>query len=219
MTVALALVGASLGAIAVTKGVPLWLVTLMSAVVFAGGSEFMAVGLTAAGAPPLTVLLGGLLLNARHLPFGLAIGGLLGSGGLRRALGSHFMVDESVAFALTEPTPERARRAYWIAGVALYLVWAPSVFLGGLLGTRIGDPAAFGLDAALPAALFALITPSLGDRATARAVAAGALLALLTTPLLPDGMPVMIALLGVAAALPVGRAQADERAEGEREQA
>lgn len=73
MAVAMALVGCSLGAIAVSKGIPLWLVTLMAALVFAGGSEFMAVGLLSGGAAPITAVVGGLMLNARHFPFGLAI--------------------------------------------------------------------------------------------------------------------------------------------------
>ncbi|MDA3646927.1 AzlC family ABC transporter permease [Saccharopolyspora indica] len=203
MALAMAIVGASLGAIAVSKGVPLWMITLMAAVVFAGGSEFMAVGLITAGAAPVTAVLSGLMLNARHLPFGLAVGGLLDRGWPTRLIGSHLMVDEAVAFAMAQRTPEQKRRAYWLTGIALYCAWAPSVFLGGLLGQGVGDPGAFGLDAAMPAALLALIMPSLREFRTLRAVAVGALIAVLTTPLLPEGLPVMVALVGVAAVLPL----------------
>lgn len=202
MSAAMAIVAASLGAIAVSKGVPLWLITLMGAVVFAGGSEFMVVGLLSSGAAPVTAVLGGLMLNARHLPFGLAVGGLFDSRA-SRLLGSHVMVDESVAFALAEDTPERKRRAYWTTGIALYLTWAPFVFLGGLIGRSVGDPDIFGLDAALPAALLALIMPSLRELPVLRAAVAGAVIALLSTPVLPEGMPIMAALLGVAASLPL----------------
>lgn len=203
MALAMAIVGASLGAIAVSKGVPLWMITLMAAVVFAGGSEFMAVGLITAGAAPVTAVLGGLMLNARHLPFGLAVGGLFGRSWPARLVGSHLMVDESVAFAMAQRTDAEKRRAYWLTGIALYCAWAPSVFLGGLLGQGVGDPAAFGLDAAMPAALLALIMPSLREFRTLRAVAVGALIAVLTTPVLPEGLPVVVALVGVAAALPL----------------
>ncbi|GAB3280061.1 AzlC family ABC transporter permease [Parasphingorhabdus pacifica] len=203
MAVAMGLVAASLGAIAVSKGVPLWLITVMGLAVFAGGSEFMAVGLMTSGAAPITAVVGGLMLNTRHFPFGLAVGDLLGSGKLTRIFGSHIMVDEAVAFALAEDDPARKKRAYWTAGLVLYCTWAPSIFLGGLLGRHIGDPADLGLDAALPAAILALIMPSLRDRPTLRAVVVGAGIALVTAPLLPEGLPVMCALLGVAAALPV----------------
>lgn len=201
---ALAVVAASLGAIAVSKGVELWLITLMGALVFAGGSEFLVVGLVSGGSAPVTAVLAGLMLNARHLPFGFAVGDLL-RGGWQRLLGSHLMVDEAVAFALARDTPQRQREAYWVVGLALYLAWAPSIFLGGLFGRYVGDPASLGLDAAFPAALLALIAPALRDRPTARAVALGSVFALVTTPLLPEGLPVLIALLGMAAALPVPR--------------
>lgn len=203
VAVAMSLVGASLGAIAVSEGLSLWLVTVMSALVFAGGSEFMAVGLITGGAAPITAVLGGVMLNARHFPYGLAIGNVLATSRRARLFGSHVMVDEAVAFALAENDPAARGRAYWTVGLVLYGVWAPSVFLGGLLGQRVGDPATFGLDAALPAALLALIVPSLRERSTLRAVVVGAVLALATTPLLPEGLPVMIALVGVVAALPL----------------
>ncbi|MFR9731881.1 AzlC family ABC transporter permease [Saccharopolyspora sp. MS10] len=212
---ALAVVGASLGAIAVTKGVPLWLITLTAAAVFAGGSEFMLVGLLTAGAAPATAVLGGLLLNARHFPYGLAVGGLLGNRWLDRLVGSHLMVDESVAFALAERDPARRRRAYWLTGTAVFLTWVPSVALGGLLGQVVGDPNRFGLDAALPAAILALIVPALRDAPTLRAVLGGVVLAVATTPVLPDGLPVLVALLGVVLALPVRRGP---RPEAERQE-
>ena len=52
----------------------------MSAFVFAGGAQFMAVGLIAAG-NPVAAVLAGLLLNARHLPFGLAVAECSAGGG------------------------------------------------------------------------------------------------------------------------------------------
>ncbi|KEI44749.1 branched-chain amino acid permease [Saccharopolyspora rectivirgula] len=203
MAAALAVVAASLGAIAVSKGIPLWMVTLMGLLIFAGGSEFMAVGMMAAGASPVTTVLGGLMLNARHFPFGLAVGGLLDGSWPRRLFGSHIMIDESVAFAMARSDPAEKKRAYWLTGVVLYCTWAPSILVGGLVGQRIADPGALGLDAALPAGLLALIMPSLSEHKTLRAVALGALAAVLTTPVLPAGLPVLVALVGIAAALPL----------------
>src|SRR5262245_61797896 len=68
-------VGVSYGAIARADGVPVWAIVAMSVLVFAGGSQFLAVGLLAAG-NPVAAVAGGLLLNARHLPFGLSTGDL-----------------------------------------------------------------------------------------------------------------------------------------------
>ena len=65
----------------------------MSTVVFAGGAQFLAVGLIAAG-NPIAAVFAGLLLNARHLPFGLAVSETVGPRWRDRLIGSHLMTDE-----------------------------------------------------------------------------------------------------------------------------
>ncbi|MEU5526866.1 AzlC family ABC transporter permease [Micromonospora chersina] len=190
---AMVAVGASFGAVAVAAGLPAWATLAMSVLVYAGGAQFMAVGLVAAGSP-LAAILAGLLLNARHLPFGLALGGALGPRRRQRLLGSHLMTDEATAFALARPAGPGRRRAFWLAGVLLFLAWNAGTGLGVLAGGAVGDPAALGLDAAFPAGLAALLLPSLRDRETRRVALTGAGLAVLATPLLPAGLPVLLAL-------------------------
>ncbi|HYJ70403.1 MAG TPA: AzlC family ABC transporter permease [Nocardioidaceae bacterium] len=194
------IVGASLGAIAVSEGLPLWLPVLLSVVVFAGAAQFMFVGLVAAGGNPVAAVAASLLINVRHLPFGFAVGDLVGRG-WRRLVGSHLMVDETVAFALAQRDAEQRRAAYWAGGVGLLVCWNVGVLLGVLGGTAISDTDAFGLDAAFPAVLLALVLPSLSTAATRRAAAVGAAIALAATPFLPAGLPVLLAVLGVVAGL------------------
>ncbi len=191
--------GASFGAIAVASGSPWWMPVLMSLVIFAGGAQFMAIGIVAGGGSPIAAVLAGLVLNVRHLPFGLAVGHVLGPGLGSKLVGSHLMTDEAVAFALAQRDPARARAAYWTCGVVLFATWNASVLVGALVGQSIGDPAAFGLDAAFPAALLALVLPALRDSATVRAALVGAVIALATTPFVPAGVPVLLALAGLLA--------------------
>ncbi|MBW4717604.1 AzlC family ABC transporter permease [Saccharothrix obliqua] len=193
--------GASFGAISVAAGLPWWMPVVMSLLVFAGGSQFMAVGVVAGGGSPAAAVLAGLVLNARHLPFGLAVGDVLGRGLLARVVGSHLLIDETVAFAIAERDPARARAAYWSCGVALFAAWNVAVVAGALVGQAIGDPGAFGLDAAFPAALLALTLPALKDRRTRDAALLGSAIALAATPFLPPGVPVLLALGGLVAAL------------------
>ncbi|WIM98032.1 AzlC family ABC transporter permease [Actinoplanes oblitus] len=189
-------VGASFGAITMAYGLPAWLAPLMSVVVFAGGAQFLAVGLFAAG-NPIAAVFAGLLLNARHLPFGLAVADTLGTRWRDRLIGSHLMTDEVVAFTLAERTPAARRKVYWLVAISLVIAWNVGVLLGVLLGGATGDPDAFGLDAAFPAGLIALILPSLRDRDTRLVALTGAALAVLLTPVLPAGLPVLAALLGL----------------------
>ncbi|PZF81697.1 AzlC family ABC transporter permease [Jiangella anatolica] len=201
-----AVVGLSFGAIAVGEGLPLWLPTLLSVVVFAGAAQFVFVGLIASGGNPVAAVLAGLLVNVRHVVFGFTVGDLLGRG-WRRLAGSHVMVDESVAFALAQPDPARRRAAYWGCGVLLFGCWNLGVLAGASIGTVVGDPAALGLDAAFPAVLLALVLPALRDRTTALAAATGVAIALATAPFLQAGLPVLLALAGVVVALARPRAE------------
>jgi branched chain amino acid efflux pump len=209
LAAAVLVIGVSFGAITVAAGLDAGRTVTMSLLVFAGGAQFLAVGVIGAGGSALTAVVAGLLLNSRLLPFGLAIADAVGGRGrggrllASRLVGSHLMTDESVAFALTQPDPARRRRAYWLAGAALYVAWNVGTLVGVLGGKAVGDPRVFGIDAAFPAGLLALLLPALRARPAMRvAVAAGAL-ALATAPLLPPGLPVLVGLLGLVLALPV----------------
>jgi len=191
------LVGVSYGAIAVSSGFPLWLPMLMSLVVFAGASQFMFLGIVAAGGNPFAAVLAGLLANARHLPFGFAVGDAVGRGRGARMFGSHLMSDETVAFAMAQDEAERRRAAYWACGLGIFVCWNIGVLVGAFAGTAISDTGAFGLDAAFPAVLLALVLPSLRDKTARLPVLVGVVVALATTPFLPAGLPVLLALAGV----------------------
>ncbi len=213
---AVCFVGLSFGAIATATGLPSWAVVAFSLFVFAGGAQFLAIALVAAG-NPVAAILGGLLLNARHLPFGLALADVLAGGRGRRMVGSHLMVDESVAFALAQPDQARRRAAYWLTGATLFVGWQIGTVVGIAVGAAVGDPAQYGLDAAFPAALLALLMPRLREATDLRvAVVAGAV-AVTATFFVPAGLPVLLGLVGLvaagrapkprAAAVPEGREQ------------
>ncbi|MCT9140388.1 AzlC family ABC transporter permease [Streptomyces violarus] len=200
---AVGVIGVSYGATAVTSGFPWWFPVLMGALVLAASSEFLFVGIIAAGGSPIAALLAGLLVNTRHLPFGLAVPDVLGRG-RRGALGTHLMNDETVVFALTQDEPARRRAAYWACGLGILVCWPVGAALGALLGSVVRDTSALGLDAMFPAVILALILPAMKERSLPRSALAGAALALAATPFLPAGLPVLAAL----AALPLFTVQA-----------
>jgi predicted branched-subunit amino acid permease len=206
LAAAIALVGASFGALAATAGVPMALTMALSLLVFAGGSQFLVVAVVAAGGGAIAAVAAGLLINARHVPFGLAVGGNIAERWPARLLGTHFMVDESVAFSRARGGGTRSRTAYWLCGALLFVAWNLGTVAGMLAGSAVPDPDAFGVDAAFPAALLALLLPSL-RRADARRVGIlAAAAALMATPLLPAGLPVLVGLAGLfAARVPASR--------------
>lgn len=201
---AVGVIGVSYGATAVAAGLPAWVPMALSVLVLAGGSEFLFVGIVATGGSVIAAVLAGLLVNTRHLPYGLAVPDVVGSGP-RRWLGVHVMNDEAVALAVAESEPERRRAAYWLGGLGVLLVWPAGAALGAIVGSLVPDPAALGLDAVFPAVLLALVLPALRSPRTRRAALTGAALAVATTPFLPAGLPVLVALAGVLLALPGSR--------------
>ncbi|MEU6427824.1 AzlC family ABC transporter permease [Microbispora sp. NPDC046973] len=201
-----AMVGAAFGAIAVSGGLPPWVPVVMSLLVFAGGAQFAAVGVVLAGGAPIAAVAAGLVLNARLLPFGFAIGDVLGGRWWTRLVGAHVMTDEAVAFVLRDGDPRRRHAAFWACGLGLFVSWNAAVVLGALAGGGIGDTAALGLDAAFPAVLLALVLPSLTERNVQnaplrRACVVGAVVAVAATPFLPAGLPVLLALTGLVLAV------------------
>ncbi|MEV0170956.1 AzlC family ABC transporter permease [Streptomyces sp. NPDC050803] len=193
-------VGVSFGAISVAGGLPVWVPVVMSLVVYAGSAQFSAVGVLLAGGGPLAAAATGLMLNTRTAAFSLAVADVLGGGSrLSRLVGAHLVTDETVAFALAQTDPARRRAAFWISGVGLFAVWNVGVLAGALAGTALGDTATYGLDAAFPAVLVALVLPTLRkDAGVRRSALAGAALALAVTPAVPVGIPVLVALAGLA---------------------
>src|SRR4030088_728708 len=106
IALAASLIGASFGVFARAAGIDPWLICGISAFVFAGGAQFLVVGLISGGTTPGAAVLAALVLNAGHSAYGLSLARVLRGSILRRVLASHIMIDESTAFALAQPTPE-----------------------------------------------------------------------------------------------------------------
>jgi predicted branched-subunit amino acid permease len=107
-----------------------------------------------------------------------------------------------VALALAQRDPARRRLVFFTCGTALVVCWNLGALVGALAGTAIEDTDAFGLDAALPAVLLALVLPALRDRDLRRPALLGAAIALVVTPFVPAGMAVLCALGGLVLARP-----------------
>jgi predicted branched-subunit amino acid permease len=149
-------------------------------------------------------VIGGLLLNLRHLPFGLAMSETVGTRWASRLVGAHLLIDEVVAFSRARRGGpgglQRARAAYWACGIALAVLWNLGTLVGAVIGQAVPDPSVFGVDAAFPAALLALLLPTLRAPDARRVGLLGAAVAVVATPWLPPGLPVLLGLVGLVVA-------------------
>ncbi|HEY0217223.1 MAG TPA: AzlC family ABC transporter permease [Cellulomonas sp.] len=198
MSVSLAtgLYGVSFGALSVAAGLDLPQTMALSLLMFSGGSQFAAVGVIGAGGAVGAVVATAGLLGARNGLYGVQVAPLLAAGGWRRLLAAHLTIDESTAVGTAQPTRAAARAGFWWTGAGVFAAWNACTLLGALLGDALGDPRRYGLDAAAAAAFLALLWPRLTgpDAGTTRAVAvAAAALALVLTPVVPAGVPVLSA--------------------------
>ena len=193
IALAAAMVGVSFGVVAAGKGIPFEKIQFMSLTVFAGGSQFVLVGGVGSGVAAAVVA--GLVLNARHIAFGLSLAPVLDGPLWRRALSSQIVIDESTVYALAQPELRLARQGFYAVGVFLFVSWQVGTAIGALAGEAI-DYKAFGIDAAFPAGLLAMLGPQLNSRSARLAAVLGAAIAVASTPLLPRGVPILVAAVG-----------------------
>lgn len=192
--------GISFGALAVAGGFS-WLQAMaFSLLMFTGASQFAAVAIVATGGAGFAAVLTTWLLGIRNGLYAMSLSARLRPRGWRLPFAAQLTIDESTAMAISHDDPATEdrggfRRAFWATGIAVFALWNLGTLIGALGAAAVGDPADWGLDAAAPAALLALLWPRLSDR-TARWTAAGAVLvAVGCMPLLPPGLPVLASAL------------------------
>ncbi|MDA2807226.1 AzlC family ABC transporter permease [Nocardiopsis suaedae] len=203
--------GVAFGTASVAAGLTVAQTCALSLFAFTGASQFALIGVVAGGGNVIAGAAGALLLGARNTLYGLRLADILGVRGVRKAVAAHGVIDETAAAALAQPTPAAARTAFTATFAALFIFWNATTLLGAAATERVGDTSAFGLDAVGPAIFLALVWPRLREgRRIVLVAAVGAGLALAAVPVLPPGVPVLVAaaaaLLGPAPAAAEGGA-------------
>lgn len=188
-------IGISYGATAVSGGFPLWFPVVLAMTVVAGSSEFVLIGILAAGGGVPAAVAAGLLLNLRILPYGMNVHDVIRPG-WRRPGDSHLLNDETVAFALAETTPGARRAALHVSGLAILVCWPAGALAGAAAGSLIASPSALGLDTVFPAVIATLVIPRLTGRVRTAALT-GAAITLIAGVALPSGLPILCSLAGL----------------------
>ena len=152
-------VGLVFGAVGIQAGLSPVELTLMSALVFAGAAQFVALDLWASPAPWLALTISAFIVNLRHVLMGASLAPHLKTfPRWGRWAGLFLLADEVWALALRRAT-ERGLTPAFYAGLAggLYAAWVAGTLAGSLLGGLITDPERYGLDFAFIAIFLCLI--------------------------------------------------------------
>lgn len=188
--------GAAYAVTARAAGLSLLDTQLMSLAVFAGGAQFSAAGLVAAGAGPWTLVATTFLINVRHVLYGLALGATTPLRGWRRLVAAHLLTDEAFGVHVAQG---RGRPAFFLgAALSLFVAWNLATLAGAAFAHRIPDPEAIGLDLIFPLAFLALLLPALRGRVAWLVAAVAGVAAWALASVANVGVAVLVA--GVAGA-------------------
>jgi predicted branched-subunit amino acid permease len=193
--------GVAFGAASVAAGFSVLQTCIFSLFTFTGASQFAAVGVVAAGGGALSAIATAAMLSTRNALYGIQMAPILEVRGVRRFLSAHITIDESTGVALSQkPRGIAAMRVgFWVTGVSVFVFWNAFTLLGALGARAIGNPASWGLDGAVPAVFLGLLWPRLESTYLRVVAATSMVFAVVVTPWLPAGLPIIAtALVAVA---------------------
>ncbi|MBP2637610.1 MAG: ygaZ [Firmicutes bacterium] len=191
--------GITCGVLGLTAGLTSLETIMMSLLVFAGASQFIAITMLGAGITGWGLLVfTTLLVNLRHLLMGASLAEYMVKQSIfRQALLSFLLTDEAYAVTISRIYQNGYSAAFhWGTSISLYITWGLSTIAGVLVGNYIPDPLAWGLDFAMPATFLVLLLPRLTDRISVVVCAVAGLIAVAGAVYLPGKWYMIVACLG-----------------------
>jgi len=170
LLVAAAPFGIVFGALAQANGLSVMETMGMSAFVFAGASQFVAVTLLGAGAAIPIIILTVFVVNLRHMLYSVGLMPRVSTfSQSKRAIMGFCLTDEAYATTsrrlLDEPQMVNFHRFYMGSALAMYMTWQISTWIGLFLGSQIPDLTKWGLDIAMIVAFIGIVVPILKNKA------------------------------------------------------
>lgn len=197
---AVGLYGIAFGAAGIAAGFSILQTCLLSLLTFSGASQFAVVGVMGAGGSALSGIATASLLGIRNTLYGLRMAPILKVRGWKKVVAAQITIDESTGVAIGQENlgREAMQHGFWLTGFGVYVLWNFFTLLGALGAQAMGNPSAWGLDAAVPAAFLGLVWPRIVSRFERTLAVTALLLAILLSPYIPAGLPIILtALLAV----------------------
>jgi 4-azaleucine resistance transporter AzlC len=151
--------GVSFGVLARQAGLSLVESFLMSSLVFAGASQFVALELWYSPLPIATLILTTLVVNLRHVLMSAALSPwFLKLPSWKQYSYFFFLNDETWALTMGEFAKGKPNAGFLLgSGLTAFIAWLSATVVGQMLGSTIADPAKLGLDFAFTAVFIALL--------------------------------------------------------------
>lgn len=151
-------IGLAFGLLLVKSGQPWWLAPLMSIAVYAGAAQFAAVGFLAAGMGIAQIAVLTLVINARHMVYGLSLLDRFAPCRRFKAYLVFALTDETYGILTTVRPPEGGDSESFYAAVSALdqSYWVAGSTVGALIGTALRFDTR-GIDFALTALFIVLL--------------------------------------------------------------
>jgi 4-azaleucine resistance transporter AzlC len=181
------------GALALGAGLSPAAAQMMSSIVFAGSSQFIAAQLIHDSAPGIVIVLTITVVNLRHMLYSASIAPFIEHLSTRwKTLLAYLLTDEAYAATITHYEEDGITpTSHWFflgAGLALWTTWQVSSAMGIFIGAAL--PSSWPLDFAVPITFIAMVMPVLKDKPiVAAALSAG------TVALLAYSLPFKLGLI------------------------
>lgn len=161
--------GIIFGALATANGITAPATAALSALVFAGSSQFVAAGMVAAGASVAVIVLTTFVVNLRHALYGVTLGTHLRGLPQRWLVPLGFLLTDEAFMVVIQRYSRRDaspfKHWYYLgAATFMYVNWQVFTFIGIWAGQSIANPRSWGLDFAFPLTFIGMLVPSLTTR-------------------------------------------------------
>ena len=173
--------GLIFGTLAAQGPLAAWQGQMMSATVFAGSAQFIALGLVASHTGLLVIWMTTFVVNLRHMLYAATLLPAVASLPLRWRLGLGFLLTDET-FAVVAARSRFApgdRQVHWYflgSGLSMYVSWNSVTLAGLVFGSAFPQLQALGLEYAIVATFVAIVVPQLNRLPhLAASLAAGAL--------------------------------------------
>ena len=199
-------VGVTVSTIMIDIGTPSAVVMLASLSAFSGSGELAYAAVISSGGSVIAGLVSALLVSSRFGLLAMSMANRWPMSFWERVAAMQISGEPAVAAAITAKDPVTARRLYWQIALAMAAGWVGGSAAGIIVGNVIGDTRAIGLDAVFPAVLLGTVAASLRSKDSAVAAVLGGLVAVILVPIVPAGIPFLVAALAafVATRVPAG---------------
>jgi len=184
-------------------GLTWWLAGLMSALVYAGPSQFIATGLIATSAVVPVIVVAAFVANLRYSLFAASLAPYM-----RDAPGPRFVplgyavTDGSYAVTIgyAREHTERPRKDRYLFGsfIVAFGVWVPMSIVGVLIGDVLPDVLTFGLNFATPAIFIAFLIPFVRDWLSVTVILTAGFLTVAGNEYLPSGAGPVLAIVAAS---------------------